>query len=1004
MKCKKILGLLMVAVLVSSIFAVFGNSPASADDQFVDHIRLEVRMEQGVGVGDTATGVLDAFLQAVEGPIYAEVRDDWKAQLTVLNSYGSYNNMYYNTATTGGYAEVDTTGDGNLDYFNPWNIREIRYATNWLINRQMVVEDIYDGYGIAMYAAIGQRNPAYEEYFAPLIEDRGITYSGDFDYANDMINDAMTDAMNHDDLEGDLRKEGDFWEYRPPGGDWMEVETHGGLRIEDRRSDIGHWFSNQLEACGIKVFRDDIDRTFVNTWLFTDASEMQWGFYTGGWIASAAVAYQHASSAQMYTPFYPYMPGDYFQKYIDPEAGYGYHRDDPAADNLYELAMPLMSGQVPDEDTYWVMFQDLTDAGIHESVRVFVQTSIDFIPLNRDAVTEVATDVVTGWSQVFSPRTIKTVDGELVAAQFSATGALYMDNWNNIAGFADYYSVLQARMSRDFATMMDPAQGIPIGMRADFEEVMRGYEYDDDGNLTKWLEVPADAVNYDVFDEEWYEVGSGVEVATAVEYKWHFGTWHSDSDHEFNMQDLVAYYAFSKQLCWLTDAGEHYYVGAMEASQPYYNNIKGIVFDEDADTITIYGDYTFPTDPQIGGYYMWMPEVPWQQYEAASQLIGLTDLAPDDTLNDQAYNWASGPGTNYIHWLSSAQGVDYDATLGILAAEDFVPPYLRADRNSPIPLSPGDADADIGLMRDFYAEYDHFWITHGPFKLVTHDPSNLVIEFERWGEDDGYPFPDDYWRDKLAVARLRLGTLSAPRKVTQGDAISLSVRARVDEEYPLRVTRDLTEGDSYTVEAALLLEGSEEFVTTDVDLTNSVFTVTISSDETENLDPGTYEARIIAEIEGQLLPAEVSAGVTIESDEDPAPPEPTPVPEGVENITLSASPTSGNAPLTVTVTVSADNHGEDDADLDVYLDASVWQTVTIPANGSASDDFTATFDDAGDYIFQIGTEYVRVEVEVEDDGNGDGNGDENGDSPGFAFVLLAVGITFAVIIYHRKKR
>ncbi len=780
MKTKKILTLGMVTLLVVSFLGVgiayvenakdgdvvesegdvsLENTKIQEIPQYVDHIRLEVRMDQSVGIGDTATGVLDAFLQSCSGMIIDGIPPEWKEELDLLDSYGGFNEFSYNTATTDGYGEVDTTGDGNVDSFNPLAIRDIRYATNWLISRQVIVENFYDGYGIAQYAAIGQTHPEWDEKFQQIIDEHGITYEGDFDKAYDMIQDAMNAAMEHDDILGELRKEGIFWEYRPPGGDWIDVEITGLIRIEDIRNIIGNWFSDLLEECGIKVNRIEGDNSIINIWLWTDAADMQWGFYTGGWMASAAVAYQHSTCAQMYTSWYPYMPGDAYYMYIDPGARYAYNRDDPAADELYNQAYKLMSGEIPDEDTYWVMFQDLLDMGLNESARVFFQTNLDFYPLNKNAVTDVAYDVVTGWSQIFSPRTIKTTDGNLKAAQFSSTGALYMDNWNNIGGFGCYYSVMQARMSRDFATTMNPITGVPIGMRAEFVEVIRDYEYDEYGDLQKNIPIPSDVVNYEVFEEEWtsgygwtYSDNQGtIQVeeyaATAVEYKWHFGTWHSG--HNFTMQDLVAYFAFGKQLCWLTDAGEHYHVGSWVNQRSYYNNILGIVFDEDNNTVTIYGDYTFPTDPQVAGYYMWMPEVPWQQYEAATQLIGLTDLAPGDPLNGRAYSWSGGEERNYVHWLSSAQGYDYYRTLQNMADAEFVPPYLSGDRNSPLPLDPGDAAGDIAHMRAFYDEYDHFWITHGPFKLTLHDPANLVVEFDRWTQADGYPFPPEYWDELI---------------------------------------------------------------------------------------------------------------------------------------------------------------------------------------------------------------------------------------------------------------
>lgn len=833
-------------------------------DYYVDNILLEVRMNQGVGVGDTATGVLDAFLQAVEGPIYDGVRDEWKANLRVLESYGYYNNLFFNTAYTEdcGYV-VDADDNGDL-MFNVWTIREIRYATNWLISRQYVVEDIYEGYGIAQYSAIGQKNPAWNEKLQPVIDDHGITYSGDFNKAYDMIQDAMTEAMNDTNLTGELRapvdSPTDFWQYRPPDGDWTDVETHGLIRIEDRRHEIGHYFSDRLETSGIKVYRDDMDRHARNIWLWSDAADMQWGFYTGGWVSSASTAYQHSILAKMYTNYSQYMPGDAYMMNIDSNARYAYSRDEDVAEMQYELATLLMDGTVPDMDTYWDIFVELLDIGVNESVRVFIQSGIDYYPLNRDRITEVAPDLITGWSEVFSPRTIKTQDGNFRAAQFSA-GQLYMDNWNNIAGFSCPYSLMQARMSRDFATTMHPTTGTPIGMRAEWVEVFKDYEYDQNGTLVTNLDIPSDAVNYDVFNEEWYEVGFNKTAATSVKYTWHFGTWHSG--HDFTMQDLVSYYAFGKQLSWNTDAGDHYHVGSWIASQTYYNNIHGIIFDEANDTVTVYGDYTFPMDPQIGGYYMWMPEVPWQLYEAASQLIGMTDLAPATTLNNQPYSWSSAPGRNYVHWLSTAQGNDFDATLANIASEGWVPPYLRADRNSPIPLGPGDVGSDIGDIRAFFAEYEHHWITHGPFKLTVHDPANLVIEMERWTQADGYPWPEDYWRSKIHVVSMGLGTLTVPRTITQGEEINLGVRARVAEEYPVRLTRDLVDGDDYEVTATLEHFGNIVWKTDEVSLVNSHFEVTIPKEITAQLEPKAYEVKINAKLDAQLAYVQSTAGIRI---------------------------------------------------------------------------------------------------------------------------------------------
>ncbi len=999
-----VLSVLLAAILLFSVVgtALGGEGgKLSSEDGYVQHIRLEVRMDQSVGIVDTATGTLDVFIQTIEGPVYDGISDEWKAQLKVLENYRSYNNLFFNPATTGGYAEVDTNNDGDLDYFNPWAIREIRYATNFLINREHVVEEIYDGYAIAQYAAIGQRNIYWDIYFQPLIDARGISYSGNFDTVCDMIQDAMTDAMNHPDLEGDLRPPADsptdYWQYRTPGGEWKDVETEGLIRTDDRRLRIGRWFSDRLEECGIKVHRHEGGRELVDIWLFTDAAYMEWGFYTGGWINSPAWAYQHNLCAQMYTHYYPYMPGDYYQMYIDIDARYSWSKDHPAAEELYDLATPLMTGQLPDEDAYWEALQELLDRGVHESIRVFISTPMDVILLNRENVVEVIGDRVVGWSDILSPRTIKTIDGDFTFAY--CPGMPVMDYWNEIGGFKYDYNLMQARITRDFATATNPVKGVPMGMRAEWTEVHRDYEFDEHGELIRNLTVPADAVNYDVFDEEWYEVGSDVKAATAVEYGWYFGTWHTG--HEFTMQDLVAWYGFSKQLCWETDAGQRYFVGAWVQRQTYYNNIVGIVFDEAEGTITIYGDFHSPMDGVIADYYAWMPDVPWQQYEAVSQMIldedgEMTELAPDDTYLGYSYSWSEVAGANTVHWLSEAQGVDYSATLANMADVEFVPPYLQAGRNSPIPLSPGGDSGDIELMRAFYDEHDHFWITHGPFKLVSHDSANLVIEYERWTQEDGYPFPDDHWRRKLTEARLMLGSINAPRNVVPGDPISLSVRARVVEEYPYHVIRSLRDTDDHSVIATLFKGNETFFETTDVELVDSEFRLTIPGDNTYDLEPGTYGARIRVYFDD--LPVDAITEVTVlKIYDEPPPPEPMPVPKGVENITLDVVPRAGDAPLPVTIEVGATNLGNESAELDIYVNGVQRYTLNIPANDTATEVWTQTFDTSGEFLIQVGELYAVVEVTEEE------APPPKNDTPGFAFLSLTVGITLSLFAYSVKK-
>ncbi len=757
-------------LLFSTFFAMATGELLSSeetiyeDEEITNHyansIRLESQDSISDGFNDTADGVIDVFLDSIEGTIYDGYNVSDKENVEPLDSFDSYNNLVFNTATTHGYAEVDTNNDSSLDYFNPWNLRDVRYSTNWLLGRQEVVEETYDDYALAKYGAVDDRNPMYEEKFQPIIDEHGITYAGDFTYAYQMIQDAMTDAMNHPELQGELRTPGespsDFWQYRPPDGDWIDVETHGLIRIEDQRLEIGHRFSDLLEACGIRVFREEVDRnSAIPKWLFSDAADMEWGFYTGGWIGSRTNAYQHHICAQMYTHYYPYMPGDYYQMHMDPNARYAYNRDEPAADELYDIVSPLMNNRLPDEEAYWDTFQALFDRGVEESVRVFITSPQSFVPVNKHSVTDVAAEATVGWCDVFSPRTVRTTDGTFTSAQYSPTGELYISNWNNIGGSFCYYSNLQQRMSKDFATHTHPTQGTPTVMRADWTEVQRDYVFHE-GELVTGLDIP-DSDNvwfYDVQMEEWLNGGYTYEqteegadlvprdtAATAVTYNFHLGTWHSG--HGLTTRDILAWNSFSKQLSfgedWDAPAEQYFHSGWGNRFRNYHLNVLAIeVVDEEQGIITYYGDHTSPNDDQVADYYADFPEVPWQLYEAASHLRGATPYADSSNTVHELYEWSDIEDTNQVHWLDPDQTLDLRGTLNNLADAAWIPPYLT---HGPTPITETELVDEINAMRSFHDIYEHSWISQGPFMLTTHDPVNFVMEYERWTQADGYPFP-----------------------------------------------------------------------------------------------------------------------------------------------------------------------------------------------------------------------------------------------------------------------
>ena len=970
-------------------------SPPVEDGVYVDNIRLEMRLDQNAALFDTAMGDLDAFLQEMDGKQYSDHNESFKDLIHELESYGSYTELSLNTAWTEDSRMVlDTVGNGNTNdfIFNPFAVREIRHALNHLIDREHIVEDIYGGYSRPRYQAIFTDNHAYDEHLRWIDEKYNFTPQGDFDLAYNMIQDAMTEAMNNPALEGDLRPPVEsptpYWQYRPPGGDWGDVQIPGLIRIEDSRLQIGRLISDLLGDCGISVDRIEGGNLPINIWLFTDPADFQWGFITGGWISSVTVAYQHGMPIQFYTDYNGFMPGGFY----GPSGRYYYRRDEPGAQNLIDYyALPLMKGEITDEETYWEYVRHISEYGVYDSARIFIETSADVVTMNRERVTEVAHDTTTGWSQFFSPRTIKTPDGNFNAAQLSWSNQLYMDNWNDIHGSGDYHSILAQRMSYDTGTTLHPVRGKSIPMRADFvadqdmaevfnsryhENIVPGefmirkdYEFDGDGALVRNLDVPtgSDVWFYDVQREEWIngahtydsdtkELVAVDKVATAVTYNYHLGTWHTG--HELTLRDILASHAFRKQLSygeeWGALGGAYFHSNFATQNRHRFQNIHAIeIVDAVEGIITYYGDYTFPADSEICGYYGSFPMHPWQLYEAVSHLRGETEYADSDNTEHDRYEWTNIAGTNYVHWISEDQTVDFRNTLINLKNAQWLPPYI----SGPIAVNRyHEIGVEIDAITDWQNTYGLSWITQGPFKIVEYNTADGFVMMERHGQVDGYPFPDDHWSELLAMGVIRHGEMDVPSRIITGEPLDLTIEVEIEEEYPSRRVRDVdTDRDRFV--STLVIkdhEGIEVFSDSDPELVidnGTHLRFNVSGSVTTDWTPGSYDIEVTSRLSDQLVPDVSHRSVTVT----------IPVFQP-ENLSLEVTPIEGYSPLEVNITVGASNSGGAQGEIDVYAEGNVIHTLELPANGTRYASITHIFQDPGLHEVTFGelTEMITV--------------------------------------------
>jgi len=555
MNWKKILSLLIVSVLVIGGFTVIaGHTRAQEEEegQLINEVHFDVVLDMEDGVVATYEGDTHLFMHGVDGVRYNELDEEWRIQLDTWSVLGSYNNLLLNPAYEGsGTPEMEEAVDegwvdepedvrwlaNNVDgdwTVNPFAHEDIRFALQYL-NREAIIEDLLDGFGVPRYGFMREGIPAWQEHYVPGIQEQfDIWEEGDEDYMEEWIEAAMEEIQEEaafGEVTGNM-DEGWYYEHAESGTDQHQIEIIIMARSEDWRQELGDYMEEVLEGVGFDVTVDPtpsgeaIPRAFFGDPEPYD--NLDYHIYTGGWVSTQTVAYQHAACSQMYAPWYGFMqtysPSEHWnydeEDYDRPIAA---HEDGSGWDPGYTVgdmdaeAQALHVGQGMEvEDDYWEQQVKVTQLGFTESLRIFLTTGQDFYPYNPERMLSAVPEGTNGYDTYFGPRTMRTDNAQLETEILTGEDQPYMDNWNFYGGSADVYGEYQRRMLREWNSWPHPEDGLPMQVNAywmDNEELEqhrpeRNHPYDiqgevvtdfefEEGELIENIDIPMeDAVDY----------------------------------------------------------------------------------------------------------------------------------------------------------------------------------------------------------------------------------------------------------------------------------------------------------------------------------------------------------------------------------------------------------------------------------------------------------------------------------------------------------------------------
>ncbi|MCW4026569.1 MAG: ABC transporter substrate-binding protein [Candidatus Bathyarchaeota archaeon] len=664
---------------------------------WADEMIIFLQGGDATAVPKIETGEMDMYMWwlSTENTRLAEESE----AVELVTAYGLYNEFFINPLVT-------------TENYNPFQIREVREALNWLIDRSYMVNELWFGRGVPKYHFPMTSMPDYGRIADHLTRLTG-EYAYDFERAKVAVFTALEDA-------GATLQEG-TWYYE---GDPIVINLV--IRTEDERRPSGDYLAAQLEKLGFTVERLYKPSAEAYTyWNNLDRSKRgDWHIYTAGWISLAVEAYDDDDPWFMMSP--------------DNAPLYGEYEVSPL---LREAIDKLNDGDYGSMEERNELLETYTSLWLEDGTHIYYIDQIVSFPYSADLRTFVF-DVNGGSQSLWSLRTIGFPEpgGSVIVG----ARALFIEGFNPGAGFSWLYDVYSQYMVQEPIVWPHPHTGTYIPVRADFTVETAG----PDGKLS----VPSDALVYDLASESFVTVGSGVEATSKVTWDFTLGKWHHGQD--VNRADILATIAQKYKLV-LPESDLYDAVAASPDRVVFVDRLRGAKFLSD-NVLEIYIDYWHPDESFIAAMAgvdgELFPAVPWELWALMNDVVREQETAWSP---DNADIWG-------VDMLDLTKGTSLPILADAhadLSAANYIPPELSEW------VTASDASARWAAQADFHSEMGHFWISAGPWMFDHADVDALQLFFSAFRE---YPYKADVWEPILTVKIPEVAPLSIPTTVVPG--------------------------------------------------------------------------------------------------------------------------------------------------------------------------------------------------------------------------------------------
>ena len=686
---------------------IFGSVSAFADKgTFVDKVQFIQYVDENTALEEVKNGNLDIYYYRISSDRVEDAKS--REGLQVFQSTGGSYSILVNPAPS--------------EKFNPFSLRNVRFALNYLIDRELIVNEFLGGYGATMISAYNPFDPDY------LLVLEGLE-SFNFRYNPILAEEMITNAL----LGAGAEKINNKWFY-----DSKPIEVIIFIRSDDPvRKSIGEILSSQLEKFGFTVKKDfgDLNKAFSIVYG-SDPAELKWSIYTEGYAGrSAFVKYDTLVTAQMYSPWYCNMPG-----FCEPSY-WNYQNQ-----TIDSLSQNVFNGNFTSAKERANILEQATTIGVQESVRIFLASKIDQY-VSNNKITGVVNDFGAGVPSRFTPINVQSDSGELKIG----VKQIYQGAWNPIGGMSDLYSREIWDVLADPVTFKHPYTGESIPIRTQWHV--------DAAAPTEKIQVPEDAIKWNATQQSWVKIGKGNQASSKVTFDLNFSNWHNGQPMDMNDVIYSIYFLYE----WTCEAEEdktcdsEYSSKAFQAAQTLVG-VRVI----DGDTIEVYQNYWHFDEAEIADSAAVWAIMPWEVMSAMEKSV---------TDGKAAFSKSNAIG-NDIEWLSLLLPDDANmikSNLEEFKKENFVPPALTTFESDPSYYN-SRYDSTISWI----SQKNHAIISNGPFYLESYSPEARTITIKAF-DDPTYPFEAGYWKEFTNVKLSKINRVDVPDVISIGKEIIIPV-------------------------------------------------------------------------------------------------------------------------------------------------------------------------------------------------------------------------------------